>query len=182
LAAGALASVVSTKAGVEQVAQAQASCRAEGVICEGGSQVCCAGLVCNGSENPTRCRLCGALGQLCCTNGVCNTGFTCVNGTCQAAAGGGGGGAGGGGAAFRCTTNAECSARNGSVAPFCNVNTGVCVALQGLNCKSGQTPQQCCNRSVRKGCKGKQQSSKHRRNCLQRGKKRCKRLLAGIAA
>ena len=60
LAAGALAAVTGVKAGSERTVEAQGStCRGEGVICEGGAQVCCANLVCNGLENPTRCRACG---------------------------------------------------------------------------------------------------------------------------
>jgi hypothetical protein len=185
LAAGALAGVIGPKAGAAQVTSEEPGCRGEGTICEGGQRFCCAGLVCNGFENPTRCRLCGALNQLCCEGGLCNAGLTCVNNTCVPAAPGGGGGGGGAvsppaaAAAFRCTSDAQCSAQNGSAAPFCNTSTGVCFAVRGLNCKSGETPQHCCNRSVRRGCNRKQQTSHARRNYLQRGKRRCKKLLSG---
>ena len=54
VAAGALAAVTGVKAGSDRTVEAQgSSCRGEGVNCEGGAQVCCAGLVCNGLENPT---------------------------------------------------------------------------------------------------------------------------------
>jgi hypothetical protein len=244
LAAGALASVIGTKVGVDQVAQAQGGqCRGEGVNCEGGGQVCCPGTVCNGLENPTKCRVCGGPGQLCCAGGTCTattdvclpsgtcgpavttpcgqageaccppngacvsplicqgdicqagaacgaqgqaccagglcaTGFTCSNGTCQPFSISGGG-SGGSVSVFRCGSNAECAARS-AAAPFCDTANGQCFGIRGLNCKSGESPQQCCNRSVKKGCNRKQQSHHAKKNCLKKGKKRCRNLLAGV--
>ncbi len=243
VAAGVLAAATGAKVSAAQVIQAP-PCRDEGSNCEGGGQTCCAGLVCNGLENPTKCRVCGGSGQFCCTTdpacntpgeiclpsgtcgpantppcgaanqiccppnnacvaplicqggtcqpgaacgaqgqaccpgNLCSTGLTCSNGTCQPISGGGGGG-GGGGAAFSCTSNAQCAALS-STAPFCNTSTGTCFGLQGLQCKSGELPAQCCNRSVKKGCNRKQQTAHARKNCLKKGKKRCKALLAGI--
>jgi hypothetical protein len=71
-----------------------------------------------------------------------------------------------------CTTDADCPA--GSVC----VN-GACVSF-GLACKSGETALACCNRSVKKGCNRKQQSSHARRNCRKKGKRRCNALLSGV--
>ena len=56
---------------------------------------------------------------------------------------------------------------------------GRCVFL-GLRCKTNETPLKCCFRAVAKGCRRKQQSNKARKNCLKRGKKRCKKLLTGV--
>ena len=99
--------------------------------------------------------------------------MSCQNGTCQPTPGGGCGSV----TTFRCTTNADCVQ---STAPFCDTATGTCFGVRGLNCKSGETPQQCCNRSVKKGCSRKQQSAHARKNCKKKGKKRCNALLAGI--
>jgi hypothetical protein len=153
--------------------RAQAQCKGEGENCEGGPEKCCGGLVCNGFENPTKCRLCGLEGQLCCAGFTCTAPFFCANNTCVA--GGGFGGGGGGGAGLvRCTSDAQCPGG------FCNLSTGQCFVIQGLSCKSGETPQQCCNRSVKKGCQRKQQTNHAKKNCLKKGKRRCRSLLAGI--
>ena len=178
LAAGAMAAATGAKVGADQVATGQVTqeappCRGAGSNCEGGGQTCCAGLVCNGGENPTKCRPCGAEGQLCCPGFTCPAPLICVGNACVQQGAGGGGGAGGG-VAVRCTSNADCPGG------FCNTTTGQCFVIQGLNCRSGETPAQCCNRSVKKGCKRKQQTAHARENCLRKGKKRCRSLLAGI--
>ena len=155
--------------------RAQAQCRGEGQICEGGAEKCCGGLVCNGLENPTRCRACGLKGQLCCAGPACTAPFVCVNNTCVVDTGGGGGG-GGGAVVGRCTSDADCPGG------FCNTHNRCSASASRAckNCRSGETPQQCCNRSVKKGCKRKQQTSHAKKNCLKKGKKRCRNLLAGI--
>jgi hypothetical protein len=163
------AALGSTATAARARVRAQAQCRGEGQICEGGAEKCCGGLVCNGLENPTRCRLCGLEGQLCCAGAACTPPFVCVGNTCVA-----GGGAGGGAGLFRCTSDAQCPGG------FCNLSTGQCFVIRGLSCKSGETPEQCCNRSVKKGCQRKQQTNHAKKNCLRRGKKRCRSLLAGI--
>ena len=169
LAGGALGTK-ETEAKARVRAQAP-QCRGEGEGCEGGAEKCCPGTVCNGLENPTKCRVCGLEGQLCCTGTTCTAPFICVNNTCVVNTGGGGGGGAG---VVTCTSDADCPGG------FCNLSTGQCFVIQGLNCRSGETPQQCCNRSVKKGCNRKQQTQHAKRNCLKKGKKRCKNLLAGI--
>src|SRR5215212_8251473 len=99
------------------------------------------------------CQPCGVEGGICCGGTACNTGFQCVGGTCVSLP------------ATVCTTEADCPA--GSVCV-----DGTCVSF-GLACKSGETAQQCCNRSVKKGCKRKQQTAHAHKNCLKEGKKRC---------
>ena len=74
-----------------------------------------------------------------------------------------------------CTSDAECTL----VAPFCDVANGRCFSI-GINCKSGDRPQRCCRRAVKKGCDRKQQSNHAKKNCLKKGKNRCNRLLAGL--
>lgn len=110
---------------------------------------------------------CGQLNQPCCDGNQCAQG-RCINGTCQNP---------GPAPATSCTSGAQCPA----VAPFCNTGTGQCVSIGGLRCKSGETAQKCCNRSVKKGCNRKQQTAHAKKNCLKKGEKRCKKLLAGIA-
>jgi len=66
LAVGAVAAVSGTAIGADRAMAAQ--CKKEGQICEGGPDKCCPGTVCNGGENPTKCRACGGSGQFCCTS------------------------------------------------------------------------------------------------------------------
>lgn len=129
--------------------------------CGHEDEICCAndsclsGLTC---DDATTCQRCGSEGELCCGGTACNAGFVCVGTTCQASAPQG------------CTTDEQCPEGSRCI-------DGTCVAF-GLKCRTGETPQHCCNRSVKKGCKRKQQSAHARKNCLRKGKKRCKRLLA----
>ncbi len=132
------------------------------VPCGGSSQICCANnacgpnLTCTG--DPARCQPCGAETQICCAGNACNAPLLCAGGVCQPGVPGGG-----------CTTDDQCPA--GSVC-----DSGTCVSFGG-GCQSGETPFQCCIRSVKKGCTRKQQSGHARKNCLRKGKRRCNELL-----
>jgi len=140
--------------------------------CGALNEVCCAGnpkcdsadLTCvNNTCVLTPPVECGGLNETCCANEPrCDVGTTCVNNTCVLTP------------AAPCTDSTQCPA--GSV---CNTTTGQCIVL-GLVCKSGETAQQCCIRSVKKGCKRKQQSAHARKTCLKRGKRRCNSLLGGV--
>jgi hypothetical protein len=156
-----------------QVCCAEETCGA-GLECQGGycvppcggeTEICCGNdacgpkLTCTG--NPGTCEPCGGDGQICCAGTACDAPFQCVNGTCVSFQPGG-----------ICATDADCPA--GSVCI-----DGTCVSF-GLTCKSGETAMQCCVRSVKKGCKRKQQSKHARKNCLKKGKRRCNALLSGV--
>lgn len=145
-----------------------------GLECEGGfcvvpcgaqDEICCSNdacgpnLTCTGESGT--CQACGGDGEICCAGTACDAPLQCISGTCTSLAPGG-----------NCTSDADCPA--GSVC-----SNGTCVSF-GLACKSGETALACCNRSVKKGCKRKQQSAHARRNCLKKGKKRCRLLLAGV--
>ena len=138
--------------------------------CEPGEgDFCEEGAVCDPSEGPDgTCVACGGRGQLCCEEGdECDNPLICLaNGTC-------GEGTPSPPPPGRCTSDLQCPGG------FCR--NGQCFFIQGLRCKSGETPEKCCIRSVKKGCKRKQQTGHARQNCLKRGKKRCKKLLRGIA-
>ena len=167
------------------------------VPCGGESQVCCAGsspcgdgLVCAGNK----CVPCGGVGEVCCqtdpacdsSNLVCIADRTCApcgqegqvccaNNACAAP--------------LTCLANSTCGTSSGPPAPAtcpgvpCPEGTvcvnGQCVSF-GIACKSGETAEQCCFRSVKKGCKRKQASSHAKKNCRRKGKKRCNQLLAGV--
>jgi len=196
-AAAAVAALSGPVIDADRTVSAQ-ECTAEGDICEvgGGEQCCpgmeciCPGMACNQRDNPARCRACGGSGQLCCTTTTpCIVpGETCLpNGTCGVAQGDGGDGGtvpppSGGGAGTvtflppsGCTSDAQCTL----VAPFCDVANGRCFSI-GINCKSGENPERCCRRAVKKGCNRKQQSNRAKKNCLKKGKKTCNKLLAGL--
>ena len=153
LVAGAVAALTGAAVGSGQTVIAQeGTCQVLGAMCEGGRQECCPGTVCNGLENPTRCRLCGVSGEFCCTSDTpCMVpGEVCLpNATCGVPPGGG-----------------------GSVTLHQRT-------IGGLRCKSGETPKRCCMRSVKKGCNRKQSTNHAKQNCLKKGKKRCRKLLAG---
>jgi hypothetical protein len=142
--------------------------------CPGPGDGCDGDLVCDNSQNPDICVECTVdahCGQnnVCCNNecfqGECCDnadcpGETCVNHECVSTPPGPGPGP---------TT---CPA--GSV-----LSGGRCLQF-GIKCKSGETALKCCFRSVKKGCARKQSSNHAKRNCIKRGKKRCKKLLAGV--
>src|SRR5215210_4216876 len=87
LAAGAVATVAGTASGSNRSAVAQDErCQLPGETCEGASQKCCPGTICNPAGGPsTRCVSCGAPGEFCCTgttpcqgqNNVCLPSGTC---------------------------------------------------------------------------------------------------------
>jgi len=138
--------------------------------CEPGEgDFCDEDAVCDPNEGPDgTCVACGGRGQLCCDEGeqcenplICLGDGTCGEGTPSPPPPGG------------CTSDQQCSGG------FCR--SGQCFFIQGLRCRSGETPQKCCNRAVKKGCRRKQQTAHARQNCLKKGKKRCKKLLRGIA-
>ena len=133
-------------------------CGAQDEICCGGD-ACGPNLTCTG--DPGTCQSCGSEGGICCAGTACDAPFQCVNGTCVTIAPSG-----------PCTSDADCP--SGSVC-----DNGTCVSF-GLACKSGETALACCTRSVRTGCKRKQQSGHARKNCLKKGKRRCKSLLDGV--
>jgi hypothetical protein len=174
VAASALAALTGA-AGAGRIVEVEAAqkCRNAGQTCEGSNPNCCPGTVCDVTNNPTTCQPCGAQDQLCCPGFTCPAPLVCVGNRCVAQGAGGGGGIGG--AAVRCTSNADCPGG------FCNTGTGQCFVIQGLSCRSGESADTCCRRSVKKGCKRKQQTAHARQNCQKKGKKRCASLLRGIA-
>lgn len=135
------------------------------VPCGGQDELCCSGdacgpnLTCTG--DPGTCQPCGGDGEICCAGTACDAPLQCISGTCASLTPGG-----------NCSSDADCP--SGSIC-----SDGTCVSF-GLACKSGETAQACCNRSVNKGCKRKQQSGHARKTCRKRGKRRCKSLLDGI--
>jgi hypothetical protein len=153
--------------------EAAKQCRSVGQTCEGSNPNCCPGTVCSVAQNPTVCVTCGAATQPCCAGFTCSEGLVCQNDVCVA----GGAGGGGGGAGSACTSNANCPA----AAPFCDLASGFCFSI-GLSCKTGETPEACCRRTVKKSCARKQTSKHAKQNCLKRGKKRCTNLLRGITS
>ena len=80
LAVGAAAAFTGTTISTDRAMAQQ--CKREGQNCEGGPEKCCPGTVCNGGENPTKCRACGGSGQFCCVSTTPCTapGETCLPG------------------------------------------------------------------------------------------------------
>ncbi len=80
LAVGAAAALTGTTISTDRAMAGR--CKREGQICEGGPEQCCPGTVCNGGENPTKCRDCGESGQFCCVSTTPCTapGETCLPG------------------------------------------------------------------------------------------------------
>jgi hypothetical protein len=58
-------------------------------------------------------------------------------------------------------------------------SNGQCIAF-AIKCRSGETAEQCCFRSVKAGCKRKQSTKHAKKNCRRKGKKNCNALLAGV--
>ncbi|MEZ4565242.1 MAG: hypothetical protein R2853_21180 [Thermomicrobiales bacterium] len=172
-----------------------AVCVADRPACGAVNQACCAsgdpcqgGLACQGETCQPAC---GATGQVCCAGEACAEGLACLGGYCVPPCGGAAqiccnlaacgpnlACAGDPGACQSCGGNGDiCCAGDACDAPFQCLD-GTCVSF-GLACKSGETATQCCNRSVRKGCKRKRQSKHARKKCLKKGKQRCTALHNG---
>jgi hypothetical protein len=194
LAVGAAAALTGTTISTDRAMAQQ--CKREGQNCEGGPEKCCPGTVCNGGENPTKCRACGGSGQFCCVSTTPCTapGETCLpGGICGPAPCGGTG-------EPCCETGDECTApediclSNDTCGPegscggngqpccpgdICNESGQVCLpndtcgTLPGVECKTGETALECCIRAVKGPCNRKQSSPTARRNCKRRGRKRC---------
>ena len=84
LAAGAVAAL--TGAAVSPghtVAAPDKPCGVAGDKCEGSSQTCCAGFICDPRGGPaTVCVACGDEGDVCCAQGGCLDPFECIGGEC----------------------------------------------------------------------------------------------------
>jgi hypothetical protein len=196
LAVGAAAAFTGTTIGGDRAMAQQ--CGSAGDICEGGGgQECCPGTVCNGLENPTRCRACGGSGQFCCTSTTPCTapGENCLpDGTCGEPPCGGSG-------QRCCETGEECTEpgdvclSNGTCGTVecggngqpccqpgdvCNEQGQVCLGNDtcgniGVECKTGETALECCIRDVKRACNRRWNNRNAKRNCKTLGKNRCRK-------